>query len=106
MLRAVFGYKREDKINMQRLRESISMFSVNQMNCYHVLLEAHNVVKNGSSNIIQEKWTHKSKQNEYCLKSKTNQETKGEMLGIQLLWSPIAQSATFRNQRNRHPKTI
>ena len=76
MLRAVFGYKREVKINMQRLRESISMFSVNQMNCYHVLVEAYNVVKNGSSNIIQEKWTHKNKENEYCLRSKTNQEVK------------------------------
>ena len=32
------------------------MFSVNQMVCYHVLLEAFNVVNNGSSDIIQKKW--------------------------------------------------
>ena len=32
------------------------MFSVNQLNCYHVLIEAFNVIKYGSSNKIQEKW--------------------------------------------------
>ena len=32
------------------------MFSVNQMVCYHVLLEAFNVVNNGSSDIIKKKW--------------------------------------------------
>ena len=32
------------------------MFSVNQMNCYHVLIEAFNVIRYGSSKRIQEKW--------------------------------------------------
>ena len=38
------------------LREKIGMLSVNQMNCYHVLLEAFNVIRHGSSVKIQEKW--------------------------------------------------
>ena len=56
MLRVIFRYKLEDKTNMEKLRNSIKMFSVNQMVCYHVLLEAFNVVNNGSSDIIQKKW--------------------------------------------------
>ena len=35
------------------------MFSVNQMVCYHVLLEAYNVINNGSSDVIQSKWMQK-----------------------------------------------
>ena len=35
MLRMIFGYRMEDKINMEKLREEIKMFSVNQMNIYH-----------------------------------------------------------------------
>ena len=56
MLRVIFGYKLEDQINMEKLRTNIGMFSVNQLNCYHVLMEAFNVVNFGSSNTIQEKW--------------------------------------------------
>ena len=59
MLRVVFGYKLEDKNNMSRLRERIQMFSINQMVCYHVLLEAYNVINNGSSEVIQSKWMQK-----------------------------------------------
>ena len=32
------------------------MFSINQMNIYHVLLEAFNIINNGSAEKIQEKW--------------------------------------------------
>ena len=56
MLRVIFGYSLEDKINMEELRTKIGMFSVNQLNCYHVLIEAFNVIHFGSSKSIQEKW--------------------------------------------------
>ena len=46
----------EDRVNMEQLRSNIQMFSINQMNCYHVLLEAFNVIRNGSSERIREKW--------------------------------------------------
>ena len=36
------------------------MFSVNQMNIYHVLMEAFNVINFGSSEKIQEKWLNKN----------------------------------------------
>ena len=56
MLRMVFGYRIQDKVNMEKLREKIKMFSVNQMNIYHVLIEAFNVINYGSADKIQEKW--------------------------------------------------
>ena len=42
---------------MEKLRTKIGMFSVNQLNCYHVLIEAFNVIRYGSSKTIQDKWT-------------------------------------------------
>ena len=56
MLRVIFGFNLEDKVNMEKLRKKIGMFSVNQLNCYHVLVEAFNVINYGSSHKIQEKW--------------------------------------------------
>ena len=62
MIRMIFGFRVEDKVNMEELREKIGMLSVNQMNCYHVLLEAFNVIRNGSSVKIQDKWKKTSNQ--------------------------------------------
>ena len=56
MLRTIFNYRLLDKVNMEKLRNNIKMFSINQMNIYHVLLEAFNVISNGSAEKIQEKW--------------------------------------------------
>ena len=53
---SVFGYGPQDMINMEKLREEIRMFSVNQMNMYHVYLETFNVINYGSSDKIQAKW--------------------------------------------------
>ena len=32
------------------------MFSVNQLNCYHSLIEAFNIIRHGSSEKIHDKW--------------------------------------------------
>ena len=52
----IFEYKLQDKVNMEKLREKIKMFSVNQMSIYHALIEAFNVIHYGSADSIQEKW--------------------------------------------------
>ena len=52
----IFDYRGEDKVNMENLRRKIGMFSVNQLNHYHVLLEAFNIIKYGSADKIQAKW--------------------------------------------------
>ena len=56
MIRMIFGYKMEDKTNMNRLRTRIKMFSVNQMCCYQVMVEAYNIINHGSSETIKNKW--------------------------------------------------
>ena len=59
MLTMVFGYELKDRVNMEKLREKIKMLSVNQMNSYHVLIEAFNIINFGSADQIQEKWLPK-----------------------------------------------
>ena len=44
MLRMIFGFRLQDQVNMEELRDKIGMFSVNQLNCYHVLKEAFNII--------------------------------------------------------------
>ena len=56
----IFGYRNSDMVNMEKLRKKIGMFSVNQMNIYHVLLEAFNVIHYGSADRIQDKWVNKN----------------------------------------------
>ena len=57
MLRTILDININDHVNMEKLRRKMKMFSVNQMCIYHTLLEAHNVVKNKSSEQIQNKWS-------------------------------------------------
>ena len=52
MIRMIFGFRMEDKVNMEELREKIGMLSVNQMNCYHVLLEGREESGRQPSGII------------------------------------------------------
>ena len=49
MLRELFGHKRADKVNMQKLREKQELHSVNQLACYHILLETFNIMNLNSS---------------------------------------------------------
>ena len=58
---------------MVHLREKIKMMSVNQMNVYHTLLEAFNVIVNYSSEKIKLKWSDKP-DNEYFLRNEKEQK--------------------------------
>ena len=53
MLRIILGLNIKQQINMQHVREKIRMMSVNQMNVYHTILEAYNVVRYSSSEQIK-----------------------------------------------------
>ena len=55
MIRELFGHRRKDRMNMQRLRDELKMLSVNQLACYHILLETFNILKKNSSPQIEEK---------------------------------------------------
>ena len=56
MIRIILGCRKEQHVNMQKLRNRIRMMSVNQMNIYHTLLEAHIITRNFSSEQIRVKW--------------------------------------------------
>ena len=73
MLRLIFGFQIKQRVNMQRLREKIKMFSVNKMCVYHTILEAYNVVKNSSSQKIKLKWEKKHETN-YSLRSEAKND--------------------------------
>ena len=60
---------------MQHVREKIRMMSVNQMNVYHTILEAYNVVRHSSSEQIKMKWEDKH-ENNYSLRSRTTNDVK------------------------------
>ena len=70
MLRVIFGFKKNQYINMKKKREKLRMMSVNQICCYHSLLEAHNIINNSSSDQIKKKWS-KRHENKYSLRSET-----------------------------------
>ena len=51
----MFGHKRADRVNMEKLRKDQGMLSVNQLACYHILIETFNILKKNSSPQIEEK---------------------------------------------------
>ena len=55
MLRAMFGHKRADMVNIEKLRKDQGMLSVNQLACYHILIETFNILKKNSSPQIEER---------------------------------------------------
>jgi len=55
MLRVINGHRRSDHINMKKLRERMTMMSINQISCYHVLLEVHKVLITNSSEQLKNK---------------------------------------------------
>ena len=65
MIRVILGCRKEQHVNMQKLRNRIRMMSVNQMNIYHTLLEAHNITSNFSSEQIRVKWDTDTEK-KYC----------------------------------------
>ena len=55
MIRLIEGKKQSDMVNMKSLRSQIGMMSINQIACYHILIETYNIINFGSSNNIKEK---------------------------------------------------
>ena len=74
MLRTIFNLDIRNCVNMKKIREKVNMMSVNQMNVYHTLIEAFNVIRNSSSEQIKTKWERKN-EIDYFLRSKTTNDT-------------------------------
>ena len=59
MIRVIYGFKKSQHINMEKLRNKIKMLSVNQLVVYHTLLETFNIVQKSSSDQLKVKYKHK-----------------------------------------------
>ena len=73
MLRIILGLKKKQQANMQKVRHKIKMMSVNQVCCYHTLLEAYNVIQNSSSEQIRFKWENYH-ENKYSFRNRTKND--------------------------------
>ena len=60
MFRLLAGKKLQDKVRVESLGKQFGIMSINQMTCYHTLLESFNIVNYGSSEKIQAKLLPKS----------------------------------------------
>ena len=79
------------------------MFSVNQMVCYHVLLEAFNVVNNGSSDSIQKKWRPNEPRN-YPMRRERKVEVKVNVPAHVSCQGFTREPVTCRDPRNQTAK--
>ena len=55
MMRLINGHTRAEQVNMKTLRETHETLSVNQLTCYHIALEMHNVIWRNSSWPLKQK---------------------------------------------------
>ena len=72
MLRVVYGYRRSQHVNMNRLRKEKGQMSVNQLTVYHVALETRNIHWNNSSTELKDKMV--KEQGSYSLRSDNRQD--------------------------------
>ena len=55
MIRIIKGYRRSDHVNMKDTRQSMNMMSINQLSCYHILLEVQKIMFRNSSEQLKNK---------------------------------------------------
>ena len=55
MFRLLSGTKIRDKIRVEELAKKFKLMSMNQMSCYHTLMETYNIINFGSSQKIRDK---------------------------------------------------
>ena len=72
MLRVILGIDIRKHVNMKKIRENIKMMSMNQLSCYHTLLEAYNIIRNSSSKQIKRKWDDKIEHDHFLRSEKRN----------------------------------
>ena len=55
MFRLLSGKKLKDKVRFEKIAIEFNLMSMNQMACYHVLIETYNIINFGASQKIREK---------------------------------------------------
>ena len=108
MLRVIHGKKRSDHLNMTKLRRDLKVFSVNQLTCYHVLVENFNIVKFKSVEHLHNKMVPSESDNDDRQTDKEHgkrrsdsaKETKGLLPGLLMVCAKAVEHATNSNQRH------
>ena len=80
MVRLIKGYTRSDHINMSKTRRDMKMMSINQLSCYHVLIEVRKILAGNSSEQLKLKLSPPEEQH-YDLRS----VSKGDLI---VPWRP------------------
>ena len=78
MIRAVYGIRKDQHVNMRKLREEIRMMSVNQMGVYHTIVETYNITVKGSSEQLRAKMLPQEEQR-YALRSRDHGDLRTTM---------------------------
>ena len=65
MFRLLAGKKQVDKIRVDVIAQSLKLMSINQISCYHLLIETYNILNYGSSEKIRQKLTPGSATSRY-----------------------------------------
>ena len=56
MLRVILRCKDRRQMSVEKLREHTKIMTVNQLCCYHILVETYSIISNKSSNFIFNRW--------------------------------------------------
>ena len=76
MLRLIAGHRRSDRTNMKELRSKFNMMSVNQLACYHILMECRNILENNASKQVKDKMKPEKKSSRWELRSEKRGDLK------------------------------
>ena len=60
MFRLLDGKSKKDKVNVERIAKKHGLMSINQMTCYHVLMETYKIIHFGASEKLKNKLVPKS----------------------------------------------
>ena len=56
MLRVILRCKDRRQMSVEKLRDCTKIMTVNQLCCYHILVETYSIITNKSSNFIYKRW--------------------------------------------------
>ena len=55
LFRLLDGKSKKDKVNVERIAKKFELMSINQMTCYHILMETYKIIHFGASEKLKKK---------------------------------------------------
>ena len=112
MLRLIHGKKRSAHVNMARLRREMNVLSVNQLTCYHVLVEMFNIVNYRSVEELHSRMVPGDTDNDRPTRSKTRgdlkvpKKPKEKCLGFSWTAPKLWNKLPLQIRENKNPKSF